>query len=46
MQTVGTKRGTVTSSSGLSIVPDCTIFDPSSDFDPVIVPGGHGIFNT
>lgn len=45
MLTVGTTRGTVTSSSGLAIVPDCTIFDPSPDFDLVIMPGGHGIFD-
>src|ERR1700751_3153180 len=45
MLTVGTTRGTVTSSSGLAIVPDCTIFDPSPDFDMVIMAGGHGIFD-
>jgi hypothetical protein len=41
----GTTGGTVTSSSGLVIVPVCTIFDPSPDFDMVIMPGGHGILD-
>ena len=45
MLTVGTTGGTVLSSSGLAIVPDCTIFDPDPDFDTVIVAGGHGIFD-
>jgi PAS domain S-box-containing protein len=45
MLTVGTTGGTILSSSGLAVVPDCTIFDPSPDFDTVIVAGGHGIFD-
>lgn len=45
MLTVGTTRGTVQSSSGLTTVPDRTIFDPCPDFDTVIVPGGLGIFD-
>lgn len=42
--TVGTTRGSVQSSSGLTVVPDRTIFDPCPDFDTVVVPGGLGIF--
>ncbi|RLK31756.1 GlxA family transcriptional regulator [Cupriavidus plantarum] len=42
--TVGTTRGSVQSSSGLTVVPDRTIFDECPDFDTVIVPGGLGIF--
>ncbi|WP_281362402.1 GlxA family transcriptional regulator [Pararobbsia alpina] len=42
--TVGTTRGTIPSSSGLTIVPDRTIFDPCPPFDTVILPGGLGIF--
>jgi PAS domain S-box-containing protein len=45
MLTVGTTGGTILSSSGLAVVPDCTISDPASDFDTVIVAGGHGIFD-
>jgi transcriptional regulator GlxA family with amidase domain len=45
MLTVGTTRGTVQSSSGLTTVPDRTIFDPCPEFDTVIVPGGLGIFD-
>jgi len=44
MLTVGTTRGSVRSSSGLTVVPDRTIFDTCPDFDTVIVPGGLGIF--
>jgi transcriptional regulator GlxA family with amidase domain len=44
MLTVGTTRGSVQSSSGLTVVPDRTIFDPCPQFDTVIVPGGLGIF--
>ncbi|WP_336600634.1 DJ-1/PfpI family protein [Paraburkholderia bengalensis] len=45
MLTVGTTRGTVQSSSGLTVTPDRTIFDVCPDFDTVIVPGGVGIFD-
>jgi PAS domain S-box-containing protein len=45
MLTVGTTGGTVVSSSGLEVVPDCTIADHGPDFDTVIVAGGHGIFD-
>jgi PAS domain S-box-containing protein len=45
MLTVGTTGGTVLSSSGLAVVPDCTISDPCPEFDTVIVAGGHGIFD-
>ncbi|WP_137924176.1 GlxA family transcriptional regulator [Cupriavidus sp. 2SB] len=44
MLTVGTTRGSVMSSSGLTVMPDRTIFDQCPDFDTVIVPGGLGIF--
>lgn len=44
MMTVGTTRGTIPSSSGLTIQPDRTIFDPCPPFDTVIVPGGLGVF--
>ncbi|KQR76610.1 AraC family transcriptional regulator [Burkholderia sp. Leaf177] len=44
MLTVGTTRGSVQSSSGLTVVPDRTIFDPCPQFDTVIIPGGLGIF--
>jgi transcriptional regulator GlxA family with amidase domain len=44
MLTIGTTRGSVRSSSGLTVVPDRTIFDTCPDFDTVIVPGGLGIF--
>ena len=44
MLTVGTTNGAILSSNGLAVVPDCTIFDPDLEFDTVIVPGGHGIF--
>ncbi|XUW93166.1 DJ-1/PfpI family protein (plasmid) [Burkholderia sp. M6-3] len=45
MLTVGTTRGTVQSSSGLTTVPDRTIFDQCPEFDTVIVPGGLRIFD-
>ena len=44
MLTVATTRGSVLSSSGLTVVPDRTIFDPCPEFDTVIIPGGLGIF--
>lgn len=45
MLTVGTTRGAVQSSSGLTVVPDRTIFDVCPEFDTIIVPGGLGIFD-
>jgi transcriptional regulator GlxA family with amidase domain len=45
MLTIGTTRGSVLSSSGLTVVPDRTIFDPCPHFDTVIMPGGLGIFD-
>lgn len=45
MLTVGTTRGSVQSSSGLTVVPDRTIFDVCPEFDTIIVPGGLGIFD-
>ncbi|GAB5096753.1 GlxA family transcriptional regulator [Caballeronia sp. LP006] len=45
MMTVGTTRGSVQSSSGLTTVPDRTIFDRCPEFDTIIVPGGLGIFD-
>jgi transcriptional regulator GlxA family with amidase domain len=44
MLTIGTTRGSVRSSSGLTVVPDRTIFDTCPEFDTVVVPGGMGIF--
>lgn len=43
--TVGTTRGPIQSSSGLTISPDRTIFDPCPHFDTLIVPGGLGVFD-
>jgi transcriptional regulator GlxA family with amidase domain len=43
--TVGTTRGPVRSSSGITIMPDRTIFDPCPPFDTVLVPGGLGVFD-
>ena len=43
--TVGTTRGPVQSSSGITLMPDRTIFDPCPHFDTLIVPGGLGVFN-
>ncbi|CAB3754706.1 GlxA family transcriptional regulator [Paraburkholderia solisilvae] len=45
MLTVGTTRGAVQSSSGLTVTPDRTIFDVCPEFDTIIVPGGIGIFD-
>ncbi|MFC0402069.1 GlxA family transcriptional regulator [Paraburkholderia rhizosphaerae] len=45
MLTIGTTRGTVHSSSGLTVTPDRTIFDLCPEFDTIIVPGGPGIFD-
>jgi transcriptional regulator GlxA family with amidase domain len=45
MMTIGTTRGSVQSSSGLTTLPDRTIFDMCPEFDTVIVPGGLGIFD-
>lgn len=43
--TIGTTRGPVKSSSGITIMPDRTIFDPCPQFDTVFVPGGLGVFD-
>lgn len=43
--TVATTRGPIQSSSGLTITPDRTIFDPCPHFDTLIVPGGLGVFD-
>jgi transcriptional regulator GlxA family with amidase domain len=43
--TVGTTRGPIRSSSGITINPDRTIFDPCPHFDTVLVPGGLGVFD-
>jgi transcriptional regulator GlxA family with amidase domain len=43
--TIGTTRGPIKSSSGISINPDRTIFDPCPQFDTVLVPGGLGVFD-
>lgn len=43
--TIGTTRGPVKSSSGITLLPDRTIFDPCPRFDTVLVPGGLGVFD-
>lgn len=43
--TISTTRGPVQSSSGLTVTPDRTIFDPCPHLDTLIVPGGLGVFN-
>ncbi|GLC91320.1 transcriptional regulator [Cupriavidus sp. TA19] len=45
IMTIGSTRGSITSSSGMTVVPDRTIFDPCPEFDTVLVPGGVGIFD-
>src|SRR6188508_760183 len=44
IMTIGSTRSSISSSSGMTVVPDRTIFDPCPNFDTVIVPGGLGIF--
>lgn len=46
MLTIGTTRGPVSSSSGMTVLPERTIFDPCPHFDTLIIPGGLGIFAT
>ncbi|POR11520.1 AraC family transcriptional regulator [Diaphorobacter sp. LR2014-1] len=43
--TIGTTRGSINSSSGMSMLADRTIFDPSPCLDTLIVPGGAGVFD-
>ncbi len=43
--TIGTTRGPLLSSSGLTVLPDLTIDDLCPRFDTIIVPGGLGIFD-
>jgi transcriptional regulator GlxA family with amidase domain len=43
--TIGTTRGPIQSSSGLTMSPDRTIFDPCPDLDTLIFPGGLGVFD-
>lgn len=43
--TVGTTRGPIQSSSGITITPDRTIFDPCPHFDTLLIPGGLGVFD-
>jgi len=45
IHTIGTTRGPIRSSSGITILPDRTIFDPCPRFDTVLVPGGLGVFD-
>jgi transcriptional regulator GlxA family with amidase domain len=42
---IGTTRSQIRSSSGLTVVPDRTIFDDCPPFDTLIVAGGLGIFD-
>lgn len=46
MLTIGTTRGSLQSSSGLTVMPDRTIFDACPEFDTIVVPGGLGIFDS
>lgn len=43
--TIGTTRGPIQSSSGLTMSPDRTIFDPCPELDTLIFPGGLGVFD-
>jgi transcriptional regulator GlxA family with amidase domain len=43
--TIATTRGPIQSSSGLTIMPDRTIFDPCPHFDTLLVLGGAGVFD-
>lgn len=43
--TLGTTRGPIRSSSGVTVMPDRTIFDACPAFDTVLVPGGLGVFD-
>jgi transcriptional regulator GlxA family with amidase domain len=45
MYTIGTTRGPIKSSSGITVMPERTIFDPCPHFDTVLVPGGLGVFD-
>lgn len=45
IHTIGTTRGPIRSSSGITISPDRTIFDPCPHFDTVLMPGGLGVFD-
>ncbi len=45
MLTIGTTRSPLLSSSGLTVIPDRTIFDECPNLDTIIVPGGLGIFD-
>lgn len=45
IHTIGTTRGPVKSASGVTMMPDRTIFDPCPRFDTVLVPGGLGVFD-
>ena len=38
IMTIGSTRSSISSSSGMTVVPDRTIFDPCPDFYTVIVP--------
>jgi transcriptional regulator GlxA family with amidase domain len=43
--TAGTTRGNLQSSSGLTVLPDRTIFDAFPELDTIVVPGGAGMFD-
>ncbi|HTT03730.1 MAG TPA: GlxA family transcriptional regulator [Steroidobacteraceae bacterium] len=45
IHTIGTSRGPIRSSSGITIMPTRTIFDAARPFDTVLVPGGLGVFD-
>ena len=45
LMTIGSTRGVIASSSGVTVQPERTIFDPCPQFDTVILPGGLGVFD-
>ncbi|WP_285349505.1 GlxA family transcriptional regulator [Pseudomonas sp. ME-P-057] len=45
LHTIGILPGPIKSSSGLTVIPDMTIFDNSTAFDTLVVSGGQGIFD-
>jgi transcriptional regulator GlxA family with amidase domain len=43
--TIGSTRGAIRSSSGVTIQPDRTVFDPAPRLDTLLIPGGAGVFD-
>ncbi|MFT3801861.1 MAG: GlxA family transcriptional regulator [Burkholderiaceae bacterium] len=42
---IGNARGPMRSSSGITVMPERTIFDPCPHFDTIILAGGLGVFD-